>query len=348
MKKYLLILFVSCICTTTLAQNSAKVLTVADKKETINAVKKILIENYIFSEVSKKINNLLDTNFKKGNYKKIVDPKKFAKKLTKDVQSFNDDKHLRVLFEPKRITERKVVVSAKDSILFEKKHIENLKKKNYYFEEIKILEGNIGYLNLKKFRDPYYAGKATVAAMNFLSNTDAIIIDLRQNGGGTPKMVQLISSYFFGSEVVLLNTVFKRKENIIKQFWTLPYVPGKKMPNVPLYILTSSRTFSAAEEFSYNLQNLKRALIIGETTGGGAHPGGRINATEKYNVWTPTARSISPITKTNWENVGVIPDIKTTKEKAFKTAYVKALRSLKNNSTQNKKWYEEIIQKQEE
>jgi C-terminal processing protease CtpA/Prc len=316
--------------------------------KSINAVKKILIENYIFPEVSKKINNLLDTNFKKGNYKKIVDPKKFAKKLTKDVQSFNDDKHLRVLFEPKRIAERKVVVSAKDSILFEKKHIENLKKKNYYFEEIKILEGNIGYLNLKKFRDPYYAGKATVAAMNFLSNTDAIIIDLRQNGGGTPKMVQLISSYFFGSEVVLLNTVFKRKENIIKQFWTLPYVPGKKMPNVPLYILTSSRTFSAAEEFSYNLQNLKRALIIGETTGGGAHPGGRINATEKYNVWTPTARSISPITKTNWENVGVIPDIKTTKEKAFKTAYVKALRSLKNNSTQNKKWYEEIIQKQEE
>ena len=348
MKKYLLMLLVSSIYSTTLAQHSKTTLTVADKKETINAIKKILIENYIFPEVSKKINKLLDENLKKGSYKKIVDSEKFAKTLTKDVQSFNDDKHLRVLFEPKRIAERKVVITKQERILYEKKQKEKLKKHNYYFEEVKILEGNVGYLNLKTFRDPYYAGEAAVAAMNFLSNTDAIIIDLRRNGGGTPKMVQLISSYFFGDEVVLLNTVYKRKENIIKQFWTLPYVPGKKMPNTPIYILTSSRTFSAAEEFSYNLQNLKRAVIIGETTGGGAHPGGRINATEKFNLWTPVARSISPITKTNWENVGVIPDIKTTKEKAFKTAYVEALRSLKNKSTQNKKRYEEIIKKQGE
>lgn len=324
-------LLASTLCTHGIAQQKVP-LTNQEKNETILVIQNILRDNYIFPAITDKINTLLDSNQKSGAYDSIEDPIVFANILTKDIQSFNHDRHLRVLFEPERIAGEENELSVEDSIRLEKKYISTLKKNNFYFKEVKILEGNIGYLDLRKFKDPKYAGKTAIAAMNFLSNSDAIIIDLRNNGGGTPKMVQLLASYFFDSEVVHLNSVYKRNENITKQFWTLPYVSGKRMPNVPLYILTSSNTFSAAEEFCYDLQSLKRAIIIGETTGGGAHPGGRIKATARYNVWTPTGRSINPITKTNWEEVGVKPHIKTSANKALLEAHIKALDSLKNES----------------
>lgn len=324
------------------AQKNKALLIDSEKVETIKAIGNIINENYIFPEVSEKIIHLLNGKLKNGEYESIKDPHEFAEVLTSDIQSFNHDIHLRVLFEPERIAEEGIAISTEDSLKLEQKYISTLKKNNYYFKETKILEGNIGYLDLRTFRDPKYAGATAVSAMTFLSNSDAIIIDLRNNGGGTPKMVQLIASYFFSNEAVHLNSVYKRKENITKQFWTLPHVTGKRMPDIPLYILTSRSTFSAAEEFCYDLQNLNRAIIIGETTGGGAHPGGRIKATDKYNVWTPTGRAINPVTNTNWEGVGVKPHIKTSAQEAFLTAHIKALDSLKNvNKDKNtKKYYE--------
>ena len=146
-----------------------------------------------------------------------------------------------------------------------------LRRENFYFERVERLDGNVGYLDFRQFVDARLAGATAVAAMNFLSNCDAIIIDLRQNGGGEPSMIQLLTSYFF-DEPKHINSFYVRYSDSIEQFWTQAYVPGKKMPDVPLYVLTSSYTFSGAEEFTYNLKNLKRATIIGETTGGGAHP----------------------------------------------------------------------------
>lgn len=343
MKKFIIIVFAITLNYNTYSQTPVSQLTGEDIEETISSVKKILNENYVFPEIAEKIIFLLETNQEKNKYDAIKDPSIFAEILTRDIQSFNSDRHLRVLFEPERIAKQKITISAEDNDKSEQEYMLHLKRNNYYFNEVKILEGNIGYLDLRKFRDPKYAGKTAISAMNFLGNSDAIIIDLRNNGGGTPKMVQFISTYFFNNEVVHLNSVYKRKEDILKQFWTLPYVPGKRMANIPLYILTSTRTFSAAEEFSYNLQSLKRATIVGEITGGGAHPGGRITANERYNVWTPTARSINPITKTNWENIGVIPDIKTKEEDALKTAHLRALDSLKNNNTNAINYYDDII-----
>lgn len=342
MNKYILVILII-FSQYAFGQKELALISNQEKLQTIKSVKNILKENYIFPEVTDKIIELFDKNINAGKYDSIQRPDKFAQVLTQDIQSFNHDIHLRVLFEPDRIAREKIVISLEDSLQFEKEYISKLKKNNYFFKEVKILPGNIGYLDLRKFRDPKYAGQTAVSAMNFLSNSDAVIIDLRNNGGGTPKMVQLISTYFFDHDVVHLNSVYKRKENITKQFWTLPYVPGKRMANIPLYILTSDRTFSAAEEFSYNLQSLKRALIIGEITGGGAHPGGRIMASDKYNVWTPTARSINPITNTNWENIGVIPDIKTEKENALKTAHIKALDSLKSTNVNEINYYDDIL-----
>jgi C-terminal processing protease CtpA/Prc len=187
-----------------------------------------------------------------------------------------------------------------------------------------------------------YGGETAVAAMNFLSNTDAIIIDLRNNGGGSPAMIQLITSYLFGSNPIHLNSFYWRPNDVNSQTWTLPHVSGKRSPDTPVYVLTSGGTFSAAEEFSYNLKNLERATLIGATTGGGAHPGGSVVATDRFMVWVPTGRAINPITNTNWEGTGVSPHIEVPAAEALDVAHMKALEVLmeKNKDENLQAFYE--------
>ena len=203
---------------------------------------------------------------------------------------------------------------------------------NFGFKELKLLPGNIGYLDLRGFVDAKWGGETAVAAMNFLSNASALIIDLRNNGGGSPSMIQLITSYLYGPEPVHLNTFYYRPSNSFSETWTLKEVQGKRRPDIPVYILTSNKTFSAAEEFTYNLKNLKRATIIGETTGGGAHPGGVVPAGDRFTIFVPNGRAINPITKTNWEGTGVKPDIEVKAADALHTAQVKALEELAANN----------------
>jgi C-terminal processing protease CtpA/Prc len=164
--------------------------------------------------------------------------------------------------------------------------------------------------------------------MGFLVNSDAIILDLRQNGGGNPDGVQLICSYFFGVKPVHLNDLFSRPENKTEEFWTLEKVDGKRMPDVDLYVLTSKYTFSGGEEFAYNLKNLKRATIVGDVTGGGAHPGVTMRLNDNFIIFVPNGRAINPVTKTNWEGIGVQPDVKVQQEKALETAHVLALEKI--------------------
>ena len=152
--------------------------------------------------------------------------------------------------------------------------------------------------------------------MSFVANTDALIIDVRNNGGGAPSMVAYLCSYLFGPEPVHINDLYFRPENSTHQWWTLPHLPGKRYEGKPVYVLTSKRTFSAAEEFTYNLKTQKRATIVGETTGGGANPGGTRPVAEHFIVFVPSGRAINPITKTNWEGTGVAPDVAVAAELA--------------------------------
>lgn len=309
------------------SQNTLKDLSKSQLKETIGQIKKILKEKYVFPEKAILMSKLLNYNFKKGVYHSFQDPKQLAKKLTEDLQSITNDKHLRVFYNPNNHTETKEI-SAEEQKQFEQQMVAMERRDNFLFKEVKILDGNIGYIDFRGFRDPKYASETVISAIGFLQNTDAIILDLRNNGGGYPQMVQLITSYFVTEEPVHLNTFYNRVEDTYNQYWTLPYVPGKRLPNVQLYILTSNSTFSAAEEFSYNLKHLKRAILVGETTGGGAHPGESFQINDTFKVWTPTGRAINPITKANWERVGVIPHIKITEKNALIVAQLKALDSL--------------------
>jgi C-terminal processing protease CtpA/Prc len=141
-------------------------------------------------------------------------------------------------------------------------------------------------------------------------------------------MVQLICSYFFDGEPVHLNDLYYRPSDSTHQYWTLPHVPGKRYVGKDVYILTSSRTFSGAEEFSYNMKNLKRATIVGETTGGGAHPGGSVKLNDHFSVFLPVGRAINPITKTNWEGTGVSPHISCPSDQALKVAQIEAMKKV--------------------
>ncbi|WP_460219427.1 S41 family peptidase [Psychroserpens sp. MEBiC05023] len=324
------------------AQQKVELLTPKEQQTVVDSIGSKLKVNYVFPEIAMKMISNIESKLRNGNYKPIIDPHEFATTLTTDLQAISNDKHLRVTFAPGRIAEQQQAITTEDSIAFLNRYVNNMKRNNFGFKEVKIMAGNIGYLDLRSFSNVEYAGETAVSAMNFLSNASAIIIDLRNNGGGSPAMIQLITSYLFGSDPVHLNNFYWRPSDQNSQTWTLPHVSGKRSPDTPVYVLTSGRTFSAAEEFSYNLKHLERATLVGETTGGGAHPGGSVVATDRFMVWVPTGRAINPITKTNWEGTGVSPHIKTSAADALDVAYTKALELLIMNSTEEnlKAFYE--------
>lgn len=304
------------------------VMAVSEQQIVIDSISSKLNSNYVFPGVAEKMATSIKDKLKKGDYRSIKDPQQLASTLTADLQAVSKDKHLRVSFAPQQIAEQQQAVSPEDSIAFLNRYIDRMKRDNFGFKEVKIMAGNIGYLDLRSFSNVEYAGPTAVAAMNFLSNTDVIIIDLRNNGGGSPAMIQLISSYLFDSEPVHLNNFYWRPADLNTQTWTLPHVSGNRSPDTPVFVLTSGSTFSAAEEFSYNLRNLERATLVGETTGGGAHPGGTEILTDRFTIWLPTGRAINPITNTNWEGTGVKPHKEVPASEALDIAYMDALNLL--------------------
>lgn len=295
----------------------------AIRSEVINNLIRELNESYVFLETAKKIEIHLLERLKNKEYEAVTDAQVFAKRLTNDLQLISNDKHLHVDYSAKplpiSVEKNEPTQAEKDKRLLFDKHF------NFGFQKVERMHGNIGYIDLHGFNDSQLGKETVAAAMTFISNTDALIIDLRQNGGGEPAMVALISSYLFGDEPVHLNDLYWRQENKTEEFWTKPDLAVKKFGNKNIYVLTSSHTFSGAEEFCYNLKNLKRATIIGETTRGGAHPCYRQRLNEHFSVSIPKGCAINPITKTNWEGTGVEPDINVPEELALKTAYIMAL-----------------------
>jgi len=296
--------------------------------EMIDSITATINRIYVYPDMAEKMEQHIREKFKNGEYKDITSAMQFTVKLTEDLREICHDRHLGVRFMVLDKEQQKMLT---DTILTEKqrqKQYEEYAYNNFAFKRLEHLPGNIGYIDLHGFNDAYYGGQTAIAAMNFFANVDALIIDLRENGGGSPSMIQLISSYFF-EDPVHLNSFYIRERDTIQQFWTQAYVQGKRLTDVDLYILTSSYTFSAAEEFTYNLKNLERATIIGETTGGGAHPVSSFYF-ENLNlgVRVPFGKAINPISGTNWEGVGIEPDIQTSKENALEVARLEAMKKI--------------------
>jgi hypothetical protein len=296
----------------------------------IDSVTQALNEVYVFPDVAKKMEKYLRSQYKKNAYQNITSLREFTQKLTQDLQDISHDKHLRVMFASDELFAQYQGDTLTDE--GKRRELEERRWDNFCFKEVKILEGNVGYVDFRCFSEALEAGPTAIAAMNFLANTDAIIFDLRQNGGGSPSMIQLILSYFFPVPV-LINTFYIRKTDSTEQFWTQACVQGPRMTNTDLYVLTSSNTFSGAEEFTYDLKNMKRATIIGDTTGGGAHPVD-LKGFRNLNVGMslPFGRAVNPVTGTNWEGVGVAPDIVVPQEQALDVAHLEALKKLEQKT----------------
>jgi len=290
-----------------------------DKSKFIESASKLLNEYYVFPEIAEKIETYLKTKLEQGVYDTISNIMVFTEVMTNDMQSVSHDKHMRVRLEPPPIVKTEKDDPALNALLGKKE----LAETNYGFAKVEVLKGNIGYIDLRRFA-PLELGKENAsAAMKLLSNSYAIIFDLRKNGGGNPEMIQYICSFFF-DQPTHLNSLYYRKGDKTTEYWTLKSIDGKKMADVPLYILTSKYTFSGGEEFCYNMLTRKRATLIGEVTGGGANPGTIFPVYKNLMVFIPTGKAINPVTGTNWEGTGVKPDIEIPADKALDLAIDKA------------------------
>jgi hypothetical protein len=307
----------------------------AMRAEIIDSVSAALVQTYIFLDVAEEMERHVRQLLQDGAYDEITTVPRFTQRLTQDLRSISHDRHLSVNYIPPQMMAR--MTSEVDAGELERERAEALARSNYNFKKIEIMPGNVGYLRFDSFVDASRSAPTAIAAMNFLANTDALIIDLRYNGGGSPSLIQLIYSYFY-DEPTHLNSFYVRETDEWQQFWTQAHVEGKRMTDVDLYVLTSERTFSGAEEFSYNMKNLQRGTLVGDTTGGGAHP---VNERLFENLYVamalPFGRAVNPISGTNWEGVGVIPDVAVPSVDALDHAYLLAVRNLKEEATDERR-----------
>lgn len=282
---------------------------------------------YVFPDRARAASQAIRKRYRRHEYDRITRAGDFADSLTAHLQLAVHDLHLRVHYRyepiPTQTPEGQPSESEQRAIA------EQNRLRNYGFERVERLPGNVGYLDLRQFSDDPEAQATAIAAMGFLAHTDALIVDLRRNGGGDPMMITTLLTYFTKpGDRLLFNTFYEREGNRTDQFWTSPYVPGPRYVGKPIYVLTSNRTGSAAEEFAYDVQTHKLGTVVGATSAGGANPGDYYRLSENFAAFIATGRAINPVTHTNWEGVGVKPDSSTTAGEALRAAYRMALHRL--------------------
>ncbi|MEZ4452185.1 MAG: S41 family peptidase [Nannocystaceae bacterium] len=262
------------------------------------------LSGYVFADKAAAMATRIRAARAAGEYAGITNGHALAQRLSGDLFAVTQDKHLDVLYQAAPAPRREPTPEELE------RHREQAKRDNYGMPIAEVRAGNVGYLKVLGFHPAEEAADAISATMSRLADADVLVIDLRDNGGGSPSGVAFMSSYLFGEAPVHLNDLYNRRADHTESFYTTPDAPGRRYgPQKPVYVLTSARTFSAAEEFAYNLQARRRATIIGEVTGGGAHPIEPVRILDRWTVLLPTARAINPVTGTNWEGTGVQPDV---------------------------------------
>ena len=304
----------------------------AIRQRVVDQTAALLIEHHLSPEVGKACAGHIRTRLAAGAYDGMTDPYQFANALTTDLRSLDDDGHLRVEAAPPDRFSTDGTTHPEEA---RQQVYERFRRDNFGFRKIEMLDNGVGYLDLRAFAPPEVAGETAVAAMAVLANSDAVIIDLRENGGGSGAMVQLIASYFFAEPKHLIS-IETRGQELIAQSWTQPYVPGRLMSQTPLFILTSRRTASAAEEFTYDMKHHGRATVIGETTAGGGHTAYITRVADTFNVVIPNGRPIHPVTGTGWERVGVKPNIEVPESQALTRARLEAMKAVRAQSQADK------------
>jgi hypothetical protein len=302
--------------------------------EAVAVMAGLLRTSYVFPDRGAAAATALEASLAAGEYDGLAD-EALAGKLTTQLYEVCRDKHLRVRVRPSWAGgpgpggpgPRPGRGGAPDRAAWPA-WLERNGPHNYGIRRVERLDGDVGYLDLRGVAHPDDGGPAISAAMELVAGTGALIVDLRENHGGSPDGVVFWLSYLFPDEDTHLNDIFDSGSGETRQYWTLAHVPGQRYLDRPVYVLTSEHTFSGGEDFAYSLQAQGRAEVIGETTGGGAHPTDTTPVTPTLVITVPFARSVNPVTGTNWEGTGVTPDVAVPAAQAFDVAYGKALRHL--------------------
>ncbi|HEX9827421.1 MAG TPA: S41 family peptidase [Flavobacteriaceae bacterium] len=303
-------------------------------QKTIQSINTSIQQNYVYPDKALLIVDFLNSQYKSGKYNQLTSPKDFADKVTTDIRSIQNDQHLRIEYNPK--LEQDIIRfnnSQENKNEITQTDISKEKLQNFYFKKLEILPSNIGYIEFTNFALPSDEAQKTIqSAMQFVSSTDALIIDLRSNRGGSGKSNNILG-YFFKEK-----TKTGRSFNRITNTWTENFVePAEFYLDIPVYVLTSKRTFSAAEGFAYTLQNQHNTTIVGTPTNGGAHLTRSFSLGNGFVGFIPYLRSENEKTHTDWEGTGVIPDISTTAENALLSAQNEILKTKLEKATEKEK-----------
>lgn len=288
------------------------------------------LDHYVFPEVATQLQQTIQQRHQEQAYDDITGTEQLTQMLTMQLQTLSGDRQLKVHFSPQPLPDLTPGHASDPDTLAAEQYRSSLR--NFDINRLERLRGNVGYLELYGFEPPEFAGGVLAAAMTFLAQTHALIIDVRHNRGGSPAMVALLCSYLLPAyPPIHLTDVYWRPNDTTRQWWTMAHVPAPRYDQKPVYVLTSQETFAAAEEFAYTLQVLKRAVIIGEHTSGGANPGQGYRLSDYAWIFVPTGEPINPITQSNWAQTGVIPDVKVPFELTLLTAHRMALDTLMNS-----------------
>ncbi|MCP3141993.1 S41 family peptidase [Pyxidicoccus xibeiensis] len=282
---------------------------------------------------------LLRSRVKRGDYDAITGGRQLADVLTEHLVRDGQDAHFIVIFSPQPVPKNLGLPwepAPPEVQAFRAQRKERRRKlahrDAYGVNRVERLDGNVGYLRLTSFPEVEFGGDAATAAMRLLSGTDALIIDLRGNGGGDGELVAMYLGWLLPEPTHVLDTVWKGRGT--EQLHTPAYLPAGRYGDKEVYVLTDGHTFSAAESLAYDLQARKRARVVGERTRGGANPGVALPVDEHFVVGVPMGQTVHAVTKTSWEGVGVKPDVPVAAEDALRTAHVAALTALVKRATE--------------
>ncbi|MFY9650532.1 S41 family peptidase [Trebonia sp.] len=297
-------------------------------REIVTKALALVRANYVFPELAEQAATAIEARLAAGEYDQL-DEITLTELVTRHLQEATGDRHLAVMlgdvpppnprpgprpWEPKDYEARQLA------------RRQRFRWDNFGIRRVERLDGNVGYLDLRRMPDPANAGPAIAAAMELVAGTYALIIDMRRNGGGSPEGVVFWCSHLVDEQPTHFTDIVYADTGETRQFWSLPYVPGSRYLDRPVYVLTSRRTFSAGEDLCYALQVLGRAELIGETTGGGAHPTRVYPVSTAVCIGIPFARSVNPVTGADWPPAtGVVPDIAVPEAEACDLAYARAL-----------------------
>ncbi len=291
----------------------------------IQDIVRLAREKYVYPERGDRIASQLLAKLESGEYDDVAQENDLAFRLTMDLQSIANDLHWSVIYDPNGAEVDPEKEADPERLA---RYQEASRRENYGFVRVERLQGNVGYIDVRFFYPAEYGGETAVAAMSFVAHCDALIIDLRQHHGGYPCMEMLLISYLCAPEPRHVYSFYYRPTNDTQQFWTFPHLPGRRLTDIPVYLLTSHETGSGGESFAHNLRCMERATLVGETTKGLAHPVTKEVVQRVFSVNVPYGRPINHVTGTDWERTGVEPHIAAPAAEALKTAHLLAMRHL--------------------